>query len=106
MRHKGMSTPSPSGPFIPPPTPSLIPFGPLAASTAAPEQYRVLSNRMIGLAACLLINVTVKRGPAARVWATLSGSLLALGDGDGLNFATPNADLAERLNALFRLAVR
>jgi hypothetical protein len=39
-------------------------------------------------------------------WATLSGSLLALGDGDGLNFATPNADLAERLNALFRLAVR
>jgi hypothetical protein len=54
-----MSTPSPSGPFIPPPTPSLIPFGPLAASTAAPQQYRVLSNRVIGLAALVLIVVGV-----------------------------------------------
>jgi hypothetical protein len=39
-------------------------------------------------------------------WAILSGCLLAIGDGDGLNFATPNADLAERLSAQFRTARR
>ena len=39
-------------------------------------------------------------------WATDAGCLLALGDGDGLNFATPSADLAERLRAKFRAAKR
>lgn len=39
-------------------------------------------------------------------WATDAGCLLAIGDGDGLNFVTPNADLAERLSAQFRAARR
>ena len=39
-------------------------------------------------------------------WATDAGCLLAIGDGDGLNFVTPNADLAERLSAQFRTARR
>ena len=39
-------------------------------------------------------------------WATHSGCLLAIGDGDGLNFATSIADLAERLTTQFRAARR
>ena len=39
-------------------------------------------------------------------WAMDAGCLLALGDGVGLNFVTPSPDLAERLRAQFRLAVR
>lgn len=39
-------------------------------------------------------------------WATDAGCLLAIGDGDGLNFATPSEDLAERLSAQFRAARR
>jgi hypothetical protein len=39
-------------------------------------------------------------------WMLDSGCVLALGDGDGLNFATPEADLTERLRAHFRVAKR
>ena len=39
-------------------------------------------------------------------WVADSGCLLALGDGNGLNFATPNSDLAERMHARFRTAQR
>jgi hypothetical protein len=39
-------------------------------------------------------------------WVTDAGCLLALGDGVGLNFVTPVADLAERLRTQFRLAQR
>jgi hypothetical protein len=35
-------------------------------------------------------------------WMLDAGCLLALGDGDGLNFATPDADLAERLRVRFK----
>jgi hypothetical protein len=37
-------------------------------------------------------------------WMDLSGCLLALGDGSGLNFATLDADLAERLRRRFPAA--
>ncbi len=37
-------------------------------------------------------------------WMLEAGCLLALGDGVGLNFATPDADLAERLRARFKPA--
>jgi hypothetical protein len=39
-------------------------------------------------------------------WVTDVGCLLALGDGLGLNFVTPSADLAERLRTQFRIARR
>jgi|SRR5882672_3402300 len=39
-------------------------------------------------------------------WSSDAGCLLALGDGDGLNFATPLELLAERLRASFRAAQR
>src|SRR5262249_43231261 len=39
-------------------------------------------------------------------WATDAGCVLALGDGDGINFVTPSADLAERLEHQFRAARR
>ena len=32
-----------------------------------------------------------------------AGCLIALGDGHGLNFATPEAELADRLRARFKL---
>ena len=35
-----------------------------------------------------------------------TGCLLALGDGDGLNFATLDAELAERLRARFKPAAK
>jgi hypothetical protein len=37
-------------------------------------------------------------------WMADAGCILALGQGDGLNFATPLADLAQRLKAQFRTA--
>lgn len=37
-------------------------------------------------------------------WMLDAGCVLALGDGDGLNFATPEADLAQRLSGRFRPA--
>ncbi len=39
-------------------------------------------------------------------WMADSGCLLACGDGDGLNFVTPLADLAARLRARYRAAKR
>lgn len=36
-------------------------------------------------------------------WMIDSGCLLALGDGQGLNFACPDADLAAKLHARFKL---
>ena len=39
-------------------------------------------------------------------WTAHAGCLLAIGDGDGLNFVTPNANLAERLSTQFRAARR
>jgi hypothetical protein len=39
-------------------------------------------------------------------WIVDSGCLLGLGDGRGLNFVTPSADLAERLRTQFRVAQR
>ena len=39
-------------------------------------------------------------------WVAEAGCLLALGDGDGLNFVTPRGDLAERMHAQFRTAQR
>ena len=39
-------------------------------------------------------------------WVADAGCLLALGDGNGLNFVTPSPDLAERLRSQFRLARR
>jgi hypothetical protein len=36
-------------------------------------------------------------------WMADAGCLLALGDGDGLNFATPDSELAARLSKQFRL---
>lgn len=39
-------------------------------------------------------------------WMADAGALLALGDGDGLNFATTDAELAERLRSHFKSAVR
>ena len=36
-------------------------------------------------------------------WMVDSGCLIALGDGHGLNFATPDAQLVERLRARFKL---
>jgi len=39
-------------------------------------------------------------------WMLEAGCLLALGDGDGLNFATPDAKIAERLRARFKPAPR
>jgi hypothetical protein len=36
-------------------------------------------------------------------WMVDAGCLIALGDGAGLNFATPDADLAARLSARFKL---
>jgi len=39
-------------------------------------------------------------------WMADAGCVLALGDGPGLNFATPSADLAERMQSLFRAARR
>ena len=37
-------------------------------------------------------------------WMLEAGCLLALGDGAGLNFATPDHEIAERLSARFRPA--
>ncbi len=37
-------------------------------------------------------------------WMLEARCVLALGDGDGLNFATPEADIAERLRARFKPA--
>ena len=39
-------------------------------------------------------------------WMLEAGCMLALGDGDGLNFATPDADIAARLRARFKPAAR
>ena len=39
-------------------------------------------------------------------WMADAGCALALGDGPGLNYATPSADLAQRLASLFRAARR
>lgn len=39
-------------------------------------------------------------------WMADAGCLLAMGDGDGLNFVTPSSDLAELLHAQFRTAKR
>ena len=39
-------------------------------------------------------------------WVADAGCLLVLGDGDGLNFATPSPELAERLRSLYRVAKR
>jgi len=39
-------------------------------------------------------------------WMADAGCVLALGDGPGLNFATPSAELADRLQSLFRPARR
>lgn len=39
-------------------------------------------------------------------WMLDSGCLLALGDGQGLNYATPSRDLHEKLAARFKLARR
>jgi hypothetical protein len=39
-------------------------------------------------------------------WMLEAGCLLAMGDGDGLNFATPDPDLAARLRARFKPARR
>lgn len=37
-------------------------------------------------------------------WMTDAGCMVALGDGNGLNIATPDADLARRLTAQFKVA--
>jgi hypothetical protein len=37
-------------------------------------------------------------------WMADAGCLLVLGDGDGLNWATPNAELAERLREQYKAA--
>ena len=37
-------------------------------------------------------------------WMLEAGCLLALGDGAGLNFATPDSEIAERLRARFKPA--
>ncbi len=39
-------------------------------------------------------------------WMADAGCLLAMGDGDGLNFVTPSSDLAELLHSKFRTAKR
>jgi hypothetical protein len=39
-------------------------------------------------------------------WMVDAGALLALGDGDGLNFAATDSDLADRLRSQFKAAAR
>jgi hypothetical protein len=39
-------------------------------------------------------------------WMLQAGCLLALGDGDGLNFGTPEAEIADRLRARFKPRAR
>jgi hypothetical protein len=39
-------------------------------------------------------------------WISHSGCLLALGDGDGINYMTPSPEIAERLRSQFRAARR